>query len=572
MHFRQKLITICNRRQKVVLAQAGMTDVRIISCPVDLQPIGQPTVEGNTWIIEIEAGDRRITFSPIVVEGTIEGKLHTQEIPTRIFGEKECFVCVTTTTNFHVGGAVQKYHKTTYSKWGGDPLTHHGHNFPVSWNMAVKAHDYGYPVTFIIDGDVAESGGDLLVKSHFEFGDDIAVMTSSYWTSNPVNFNTSRPPEDACEILKITRANVQEAFFRRGLSIAPLVAGTDQMVGSFGSNWSQAAQKNDFRGQWGACFDHETCDTSVYHEGMPWDAYRTNPLNFRYPKSGDHTLWVYPWTVFDICNSFLEYPNAAAYYNSESMQWLYPHQKDYAYRNLLGRMQSMGSCDFACFVFHDEDHDIWHPTLLAAMDAFLAQAEGIREQFLPATLEEVTQWLDLRYPDGNHPANLVEMPDPLTNHEEWARVRNYRFDAWGPAFPPTNCWTQPHPEHWQSVNGHNPTMLVFYDETSRWATREGEYVPRQYIDYTKTEGFEETGTTPKERLPVLANWQEEADGDGHLQISFTADCDFKRLPLVWWDRPTISGERSTARTQVRFVDITAGENKIKVPLRPVIST
>ncbi|MNN85551.1 hypothetical protein D3C81_2028550 [compost metagenome] len=92
---------------------------------------------------------------------------------------------------------------------------------------------------------------------------------------------------------------------------------------------------------------------------------------------------------------------------------------------------------------------------------------------------------------------------------------------------------------------------------------EGEQVPNQYIDYAAPGDFAETGTSPKKPVPVLTDWQEtwETTPEGKvLTVSFTADRDFARLPLIWWDRPELDGDAKTERTVIRYVDVVKGRN------------
>ncbi len=215
---------------------------------------------------------------------------------------------------------------------------------------------------------------------------------------------------------------------------------------------------------------------------------------------------------------------------------------------------------------HDEDHDIWRPDLLEPMRAFLSRVP--RDRVVPATLEEVTQWLELRFADGSHPANLVEAADPLRCHEWMADMRRDLVEN-SPDFCTNVSWTMPQPAHWQTVDGHNPTVLNYYDADCRWSVKEGENTPMQYIDYRKSTGLDPTGLVPKEPVPVLTGWQEETisrSGSPVLQVRFHSDIPFYRLPLVFWDRPEIRGDLRTARARVVFLDVTAGANACELAM------
>lgn len=381
---RQKIIVIESRTQTVTVTGPEVKDLRIVSCPDDLRAYGL-TKDPDGWKLTIQSGARRLNYRPL----TVEADGVRVEIPTRIFGDKECFVCVTTTCNYHWGCPVDKIDQmeaegVPWQEWEGDGLTHHGINYPASRQMAELA--------------------------------------------------------------------------QQGMHVHPLVAGVDQFVGSFGSHWAAAARANGFRGFWGTCFDHATCDSSCHHEGLPWDGYRISRQYFRYPEPGTDSMWGYTWTVYDLCNSFLEYPSSGAFYNAEG--------------------------------------------------------------------------------------SLIH------------------------SFPSNIGWTAPQPPHWKSVDGHNPSVLLYYGADARWAVVEGERVPKQYIDYKKFDGCTETGAAPKESLPQLAEWREELNqqnGRRVLRVSFHSDRDFVGLPVIWWDRPDILGQMHTKRTQVTVVDVRTGHNEIVVP-------
>ena len=154
---------------------------------------------------------------------------------------------------------------------------------------------------------------------------------------------------------------------------------------------------------------------------------------------------------------------------------------------------------------------------------------------------------------------MLELSDPLTCHD--AVAASLRANPWIKEYAP--------PAHWKTVDGHNPAVLCYYDATCRWFAVQGERIPRQYIDYTAANTFTETGTSPKAHLPRISDWRETrrtVDGKTVFRVTFTADCAFSRLPLIWWGKSEIPAALATAHCRVLLADVLPGENRIEVAL------
>lgn len=563
----QKIICLENRTNLVRVAFPSVTGVDVVSTPEDLRMRGGPRHTENGWFLEIAAGPRRTGYRPLVLAAEQDGVRVTMTVPTRIFADKECFFCLTTTTNFHWGFApdrMQEADAMEKAEWDGvimgDPLVFHGHDYAASRFMAEGGHRYGLPMTWLMDGMTAEVGAAEIARWHQEYGDDVAVLPASYFFKNPVNYNTTKTQAETTAVLRHTRERVEAAFAGQGWHLRPTVCGMDQWVGAVGTQWMAAGRALGFRGIWGTAFDHETCDGSMYSEGCPWDAYRTRPDNFRYPDTAAGSLWGLPWTTRDLVNAFLEYPNSSTRYSTDPDDikgcGIMDAQTDYWDRLLAGMLDNLATCDFQCFLLHNEDHDAHRVRSQTYLAGFFSRLPAA---VVPATLEEVTQWLDLRFGNGAHPRQLLELPDPLTCHD--AVEASMRANPWVQAYAP--------PAHWKSVDGHNPSVLCYYDATCRWFAVLGERLPRQYIDYMATDTFTETGTSPKACLPRLSDWRETrqcASGQTVLRVSFTADCAFPSLPLIWWDRPEIPAALATEHCRILLCDVMPGENVLELSL------
>jgi len=403
---------------------------------------------------------------------------------------------------------------------------------------------------------VAKEHGRELVEFHKQFGDDVGVLPSSYFFHNSDNYNLDHPLEDAIAVLKGTMEGIQLGISRGMWTQEIKVGGVDQWVGGLGSRWIEAARRTGLRGVWGTAFDHVTCDTSIYHEGLPWDVYRMNRDNFRYPSAKASDPWGFPWTTRDLVNSFHEYPGNSVHYSTDPDDIRYcgimDNQHDYWDRLLAGLLDNAKHNDSTCFVLHNEDHDAHRSWSQNYLLQFFSR---LPSNIVRATLEEVTQWLDLCYPDGQHPRQALELEDPLRCHDavQATRARN--------GFVPHSKW--------KSKNGLNPDVIAFYDERARWMASEGSHIPEQLIDYTSTEGFQETGVSPKVELPKITSWKETTLNVGsksQTEVEFESDRAMTNLPLILWTQPAPRGALRLKNASIIWCDVKPGKNVFRWPV------
>jgi len=281
--------------------------------------------------------------------------------------------------------------------------------------------------------------------------------------------------------------------------------------------------------------------------------------NFRYPSLKGDDLWSFNWTTRDLVNSFLEYPGASVRYSTDPDDitgcGILQNQPDYWIRILNGLLENTGSCDFSCMLIHNEDHDAHRRASEEYLEHFYSK---LPRQVLPATLEEVLQWLQIRFPAGTHPRQLLELHDPITCHDHVAKaIGQNPYSNWKP------------PRHWKKNRGHNPSVLCYYGPEARWAAVQGSRLPFQYIDYKAPARFQETGTSPKPILPRIKNWMEKIEknnGKLFLRVEFEADRSFPSLPLIWWKNPGISTPLQTKNTRILPFKIKRGHNILRIKL------
>jgi len=205
----QKIICLADRTNRVRLAFPPVTSLTILSIPEDLSVSGVPQRAADGWYLDIVAGPRRTSYRPLVLVAEQDGVRVTMNVPTRIFADKECFFCLTTTTNFHWGFApdrMQVLDAMANPEWDGvimgDPLSFHGHDYASSRYMAEGGHRYHLPMTWLMDGSTAEVGAAEIARWHQTYGDDVGVLPSSYFFKNPVNYNTTKTQAETTAVLQ----------------------------------------------------------------------------------------------------------------------------------------------------------------------------------------------------------------------------------------------------------------------------------------------------------------------------------------------------------------------------------
>lgn len=560
----QKLIFLAGETRSVKL-RCDARHLAVTECPPSINLVNAPACTPDGWVLEFCAGKRQAeTYETLRLRIlTTTGEFHAA-IPCRVLTRNEVFFCVVTTCNTHWGYDPSRMYLCDvnpfkdWSKCSGDPLLFHGHSYPSSRFMAEAAHAYNLPMTWLIDHTVAKHHGSELVSFHNQFGDDVGVLPSSYFFHNAVNYNLDRSIEETTAVMEGTISGIQSGL--SGGSWVPeiRVGGIDQWVGGLGSKWLEAARACGLRGLWGTAFDHVTCDTSIYHEGLPWDVYRMSRENFRYPSTKASDPWGFPWTTRDLVNSFYEYPGSSVHYSTDPDDirhcGIMDNQHDYWDNLLAGLLNNSKHNNASCFVLHNEDHDAHRAWSQRYLLQFFSR---LPSSIVRATLDEVTQWLDLCYAEGEHPRQALELEDPLRCHDA---VRSARAPQ----------GFVPHAK-WKIKNGVNPNVIAFYDNNSRWMASEGSYIPEQLIDYKDRNEFQETGVSPKIKLPVITKWKETATNDvatPEVTVEFESDRAMCHFPLILWNGTAPKGALRLKDASIIWVDIQEGKNTFKWSAEP----
>lgn len=111
----QKLILVEYESHTIRLCGPAAEQLTVTNCPEDIELEGSPVRKDQGWLLTLRAKKRRTAYRSLTVEIGLGGETRLQEIPTRIFGVKEHFLCMVTTSNFHWGynpGKVKEIEQT----------------------------------------------------------------------------------------------------------------------------------------------------------------------------------------------------------------------------------------------------------------------------------------------------------------------------------------------------------------------------------------------------------------------------------------------------------------------------
>ena len=397
----------------------------------------------NDWVrlthVAYSGEDAHLSFEALergrgVVTLYIDGEPY--EIPVAIFRDREFFVCLTISSNYHVGMDPEAY-VIGVQEGGRMP---EGHGFEKVCRTLVEPHIHalGLPVTWLIDGTVAFVGQQRLRRWHTEFYDDVGVMPPSYIHFNAVNYNQTMKEEELSAYLgaEIARVEAQLGWYTD-------VIGIDQFIGSVDNRFVAAAETLGLHGIWGMGYDHFACDTSMYHRGVPWDCFKLNASNVRIPARYPTDLWGFQWTQRDLINT-LKTPTGASgavIFSTDvddiRCTGIMQAQPDYYNRLLtdyVKNFHTQADNDFGVFLVHQEDHDTGFEDNNAYWGHFL---RNITEPVTYATINEITAWLNLKYPRDQHPSQYLLAHDVLTCQDQvqWINGGVLRPDDWG-VYPP----------------------------------------------------------------------------------------------------------------------------------------
>lgn len=457
--------------------------------------------------------------------GTVRIRIHSPdgedveetELPYAVFPEKALFVNLVISSNHHVGfnpGLNTEDDLLEEVQGSGDGYAN------AKTHLEAVFHKYGAPITWLIDGNVSVKALADLRKWSLRYGDDVGLMPTSLFFHNAVDYNRHKSADETLSFIRSELDRLEQSW-KRKVSIA----GIDQFVGSVGEHFVEAARTLGLQGLWGVGYDHFLCDTSMFHRGVPWEAYKPQPSRFRNPSRLPTRLWMFQWTQRDV---LLTSRTPTGYSGSVIFSTdpddirttgILRAQEDYYNRLLEQYTRNLDFNDFVVFTVHQEDHDVLFGENNLYLESFLDRI-GSELPVTFATLEEVALWLNLKYAPESHPSAVMRFSDVLTCHDSVV------FNRGGVRQPAD--WPQ-------DPNGY-PDHLAYYDRSLQTLTCYPDPLPFRIYVYGDDEAGESADGQTKEMTDhgVKASMHVREDG---IMLLFLTPQPFESMTYVLWQLP-----------------------------------
>jgi hypothetical protein len=444
---------------------------------------------------------------------TLKTKTGMLSIRLSVFSEKEAFLITALSCNYHTGWNPSLQNNLPHHLCCGSDKS--GNAFVHVTRMERILHDCNLPITWFIDPPTAREQTDYFRNGCRQNGDEIAFMPSSFSHFNPVNYNIEKTYEETLELLRNGISSLEEIFQRRVTTVA-----IDQFIGSIGTNFTNAASALGMNALWGMGFDHYTCDTSMFHGGCPWNPYRPDITNFRTPGRNPRPIWIFQWTFRDLINT-VHVPGGASgavMFSTDVDDILCTsiarHQDDYYHRIASEFLKNKNFNDMLVTTIHQEDHDSWTEDGCAYYERFFS---SLPEGFTPATMGEVAEWLDLKYPTPAESRQVLRLEDPLTCKDD---VNFLHPDV-------------KKPPDWPVGGAPYPPHIFYYDSDFQMVFLEKSHTPLRFIDYRKKYPVPEKGYYPHEVLPRITIHSFKISQDG-ISYDIDSDGDYPDYPIAAW--------------------------------------
>ncbi|MBP5274430.1 MAG: hypothetical protein ILO36_05800 [Abditibacteriota bacterium] len=480
------------------------------------------------------------------LEGLAPGRgeiLLSGGVPARVavFAEKEAFLAPVISCNYHEGWFPGIQNEVGHPRCCGPDM--HGNAFNYARRLADVIHGAGLPVTWLADGYTWRNDTETL-EEYCRAGDELGFMPPSRSHFNTGNYNLFLSEKETFKIME-----GQLAFLRNLSGKNIRTAGIDQFIGAIGTNILRAMTKLGMRALWGIGFDHRECDTSMYHYGCPWNPYKPSLKNFRIPGRENTAPWIFDWTYRDLVNT-VHVPgvNSGAVYFSTDVDDIYNcriayHQPDYYNRIAENLLANVPDNDFAVMVVHQEDHDSGD----GERNAYLGRFFESRPPLTAATLGEIADWLDIKYPGKAEPCKSLYLEDPLDCHD-----KVYFYSG-----------STPKPADWPE-KGKYPPVCAYYDADTQVIFERGSHAPFRYFDYSKQEEVAEDSFCSPEELPEIRALSIKEDPAG-FTVALEASADCPKYPFaVWTERPVPRGAIRLRGGFAAFVSLVKGANEIRI--------
>ncbi len=569
--FPQSIVTIAGKEAKVRLINAGRIQTTIKSYPEFVEPL-HLFVDGDDLILTILGRLYHPEINSFMVFGVLGAE--DVKVPVRTFTDREFFLVFCLQANFHLGTS----HDGNVNPWFAclfDDTLVNGGTLPYTPLERVY-HEKGIPVSWIIDPKVAEGMASKIIQWNRQFGDTYSVIPSSYGDESKVNYNIDRGITDAKKLLKASFDGVVAAFRGQGFSRYPNVAGVDAWLGSVGSNFVRAAVELGFKGLWGLAWDEDNAETSMFHVGAPWDAYKPSKYQFRIParKNERFELFLFQSSTRDLVNSLHLSPRGSSLFTTspsglKKSMILEQKKPNYLMEVFFNYFKNQRYNDYFVFIVSQDDHDACNEDYNRYLNDFLVVLmEDKPPSIVFATLDEVAQWLSIKYPDNAVPSQVLELDDPLVpkTREAFRRVHSEIIAQIHDPLDDEDL-AKIIVEHFPS--SRLPTHVAFFDRDFLFLGYKPYHLPVQVYDYRNQENWSqpEDGKYPPALLPRI-NLVDEVSTDMSYQITIVSDKFYTKLPWIAWNplfkiKLVASREKviPTDNAVIFFINVQAGMNK-----------
>lgn len=531
----QKIVAVVGKTSRTLFKNAG--EVEVISCPAEIRWIRSEKQE-NGIVLSFEGISKGRGTVCICADG------RNFKIQCAVFEQKEFFLSMVISSNYHVGldpeNCIRGCEREELHNVAG-----HGF-FKTCRTLEPVYHKHQVPVTWLIDSKVAQDGKKELESFHEKYGDDYGFMPSSYFHHNPRNYNLQKSEEEVYEFVRKGLSELESCFD----SYSNLI-GVDQWVGSVGSRFVKAAERLGLHGIWGMGFDHYTCDSSMFHRGCPWDAYKPDRDNIKIPCRYPSSLWAFQWTTRDIINS-VHTPegksSGSVIFSTDPddirSMGIMENQENYFEKMLRNYKKSMQDSKFFVFLVHQEDHESHIAQDNEYLDHFLQQVSG---EVTFATLYEIAEWLNIVYTPEENACQALYVEDPLECPDQvrWQRKGICK------------------PENW----GHFMPHCAFYDNMCQVLAEKPSRTPLRVFDYGKNYPIKEVDSYPEESYGTVELISEKYE-DGVYTAVIHSESEETGFPLVVWEAPWEKCVDTNYKVVVTdhytllFLPLKSGENRI----------
>ncbi len=367
------------------------------------------------------------------------------------------------------------------------------------------AHQYGIPVTWIVNGGSIPVIRDAILQWHEEYGDDVILQCPMY----------GQDPRNRKEELKALLSQEWELLKQAFPWAKTKVAARGQISQEI----IQALEELDFQGLWGYCWEQTWWD-GISHKGIPWGFWYVDSDRYKVPHPGKGKLVGCEWTARDFNPTY--HSGSPCIYSTDPNDVLRAglctgDKIDYWKKIFQEYLNNTDHNDHVFFLQQQEAHEMEYTDRFAV--------------FPESHVEECTRMLDhfFRY-IKTFPVTFTTLPYAIRlYHQNKTTAASYILSEDSPYRPDTNEYTL---TLGGTGTGPWPETFFFYDNSCQMAFVKGECIPRTLRSYLGKWNMNEEFL---EKVPQVFITHYSKSGG---RIELTYDIGYSSpLPfgLVYWD-------------------------------------